>query len=490
MWVAESPPVPPPESSFAAPFRSMETLSAQPPAITPGAKPAPIGPLVRRFFAELDRREIPWAVLRGSDGLPDETRYDIDLLIEPAATDRVEDVLRECARVEGWSIVRIVDKFRYRCCLAVSPGPEPRFLPIDLFGGCYHRFYPMADGGFGLSARRRNAAGVAVVPPGFGAAVALIKELTRHPTFKANSRDEVQAGANEDPDGFRRGVEDILGSPLTEELLAACQRGDWSGVEWLVPDLRRAVGRGSSRISLDALRFFAGNLRHHLWPPMSGLVVLLGPDGSGKSTIADRVAERLYKHPFKVVRRFEYQFRILPEMKRIKRRLAEVIGRRVAEKPVVEPGTRGSGMNRDHPPLVGMFYVTYYAFDFFIGRLLLRKLSGQGGLLVFARYFHDYYYQRGYGRVPRGYLRLLERLAPKPDLILHLDRDADDIFRGKPELDREEIERQQRVIRELVTGRENAAIIDASAGIEATVEVVCRRVHEVFLAQHGGKHEC
>ena len=134
-----------------------------------------------------------------------------------------------------------------------------------------------------------------------------------------------------------------------------------------------------------------------------------------------------------------------------------------------------------------MGYVSYYALDFILGRIPLFKLRGQGALCLFARYFQDYFYQRGYGNVPRWYLRLLEFFTTSPDLILYLDRDADEIYRGKPELDVEEIERQQQVIRKIVGGRSNAELIDASEGIEPTVQKVRDRIIELFLSQHGIK---
>lgn len=443
--------------------------------------PPSIGPLVQRFFADLDTAGLPWAVLRGAEGLPNETRYDIDLLIDPKDLDRVEGVLNRAARLVGWTIVPIVDKDRYRCCLAISPGPTLRYLPVDLFGGCLHRFYPIARSEVGLQKRQRNEAGVWVVPEGFGAAVSLLKELTRHPRYKENSREETRSGVQKDAVSFREAVGDILGEDLCEDLLRCCQDGDWNGVEALAPRIRESVEATVSPFSGDGIRFFFSTLRHTLRPTMHAFVVLLGPDGSGKSTIADRVAQELYQKPYKICRRFEYQFRILPEMKQIKARLARLLGRPVKPVEVVEPGTRGSGMNRDHPPLVGMFYVTYYALDFFLGHLLVKKLRGQGALLMFARYFYDYYYQRGYQRVPRWYLRLLEFFLPKPDLVIALERDPQAIYDGKPELEVAEIARQQERIRQLVEKRSHGLIVDASGGIEATVREVREKVEQVFL---------
>ena len=438
-----------------------------------------IGDLIRPFFAALEEQSIPWAVLRGAEGLPERTRYDIDLLVPPDKINDCERVLSDCAMAVGWSVIRIIDKHRYRCCLAVGPGPV--FLPIDLFGGCLHRQHTMADGALGLRGRERNPAGVWVVRPGFGALVALIKELMRHPTFKENSREEVREGCRKDAAAFREAGNPVLGGELCERLLQACQGDDWAEVERLVPALRRAVTGGQSRFSAESLRFYRGTLLHLLRAPMSTFVVLLGPDGSGKSTIADLVAERLYQKPFKICRRYEYRFRILPELKDFKNLLFRILGRKVPERAVVAPGTRGSGMNRDHPKLIGMMYVGYYTIDFLVGHFLLRLLRSRGSAVLFARYFHDYYYQLGYRNVPRWYLGFLEAWVPKPDLMIYLDRDAREIHEGKPELDEDEIARQQREIRKLVAGRSYGRIIDGRGGIDRTVEDVTDAILSQFL---------
>jgi len=441
----------------------------------------PIGPWVRAFFAKLDAAGIRWAILRGAAGLPEETRYDIDLLIERGKTDEGEALLAEAAAENGWRLRRIIDKWEYRCCLVIGPGETPRFVPVDFFSRCLHRFHPIADEDYALRQRRKNAAGVWVVPEGFAAALSLLKELTRHEGFKENSREEAQRGARDDAESFTGGVGGVLGLSLAGKLRDACAGGAWREVEALVPGLRRAVRRGWWKRGPQAVRFVAMNGRHNRRPPMSCFLVLLGPDGSGKSTVGDLVAEKLYQKPFKIGRRFEYNFRLLPELKTFKRTAAKLLGRRPQEVSVPAPGTRNAGMNKDHGALRGMVYVTYYAVDLMAGRLWLRKLRGQGAVVVFARYFHDYYYQRGYGRVPRWYLRILEALVPKPDLIVYLDREAEEIHAGKPELEVEEIRRQQAVIKDLMAGREGAVAMDASHGVEETVERVCRLVLGNFL---------
>lgn len=442
-----------------------------------------LGAFVSKFFNLLNEKHVTWAVLRGSDQLPDRVRYDIDILLAPQHLADAESIIEETIREAGWKRVALINKFHYRCHILVGPEPERRFLPIDLFTGCDHRFYPLANADTALANRRMVAPGIWQVPPGFGAVIALLKELMRHDTFKENSRAEVREGALSDAEGFVRTGEESLGVSLAERLCGACQMNDWTTVEACAPEIRKRIQRRCLGLLPAALGFFTKNLIHHFRPTLSMFVVLLGPDGSGKSTVATELCQGLRQRPFKVCKHFEYNFRILPEMKTYASFLRGLFGepgkRERIEPPT--PGTRGSGMNKDHPPFRALIYIAYYSLDLILGHLYVRKLRGQSALIIFARYFQDYYYQKGYGRAPRFCVSLIEKLVPQPDLILYLDRDANDIYAGKPELDIEEIQRQQVIIRKLVKTRPGAVSIDASRGVDATVEQIRQLILDSVL---------
>ncbi len=451
--------------------------------------PSELGPLVRSMFAGFQSKGLAWAMLRGYDELPDATRYDLDILVEPADLPAARRTVLDAADQHGWHLVGRIDKFRYQCLILAAPDVG-RFLPIDLFAGCYHRFYPMADASIGLADRRRLREDVWYVPPGFGALVTVVKELMRHDTFKENSREAVQRGALEDPESFLVAGRRTLGPPLMERLLSVCQQGDWQRLESLAVEIRRQVWRQRWRQLPAAMAFGVKHVRHLMRPSMGRMVVLLGPDGAGKSTIADQLCQRLLQHPFKVCRHYEYNFRVLPELKQIRARLLRGLGRATPPPAAAPPpGQQGSGMNPEHSPLRGLMYVTYYTIDLMIGHAIVRRLRGQQGLIVFARYFQDYYYQRGYGRVPRWAMRLLERLIPRPDLILALDRDAAEIYAAKPELDLAEIERQQAVIRQLLAGRKNGVVLDASQGVQTTTDRAMQVILQTLVAPQGSNKQ-
>jgi thymidylate kinase len=439
--------------------------------------------VVLRLFELLDASEVNWAVLRGADQLPDKIRYDIDLLVAPVDLHKAEAVVNKIVAETDWQRLAVINKLHYRCHILGIAGAEPCFLPIDLFTACVHRFYPLALAEAGLSSRVRLN-NYWVVRPGFGAVVTVLKELMRHDVFKENSRAEVHDAAVGDAEAFEQTARDYLGAPLALELLRRCQDNAWTAVEKLAPALRSAIQRPRLSLLPDSMRFFGKNVVHHFRPTLGKFVVLLGPDGSGKSTIAEQLCRRLYQRPFKVCKHFEYNFRLLPELKTYVSGAKRLFGRRSTKPFAAPPGTPNSGMTKDHGPVRALIYILYYSVDLMLAHLVLRRLRGQSALIVFARYFYDYYYQRGYRRAPRVVLRLIEKLIPKPDLIVYIERSAEEIYRGKPELTVEEIALQQRMIRDLLDGNPNACRIDASAGVDATVAQLEKLIVGNMLKTH------
>lgn len=177
--------------------------------------------------------------------------------------------------------------------------------------------------------------------------------------------------------------------------------------------------------------------------------------------MADRLAEVLRNE--KTVRRLNFSFDILPPISKVLRRA-----------PKVRPpeGTRGSGMMRPLSAGKAAVLAVWYGVDHVLGHLVLHR---RGEVLVFARSYHDFLYQRAYLRVPRIIPRLFVTLGPRPDIIAVSRRDPVVINEGKPELTVQEISRQYaRISREL--GRYPPFVeIDATNGIDDTVRQILEK---------------
>jgi len=195
-------------------------------------------------------------------------------------------------------------------------------------------------------------------------------------------------------------------------------------------------------------------------------IVVVGPDGCGKTTIANRTAERLAKNT-RTLRR-DFRFEILPPISRVLRREHR------KSKPA--EGTHLIGMVTPLTPLKAAIVGIWYGIDHLLGHLLVQASRRKQSALVFARSYHDFMYQRAYERIPTFIPRTFIALGPKPDLIVCPYRDPATIFAGKPELTEDEIRRQYLDISRRLGAHQNFHFVDANCGVDTTVEEVIRIV--------------
>ena len=191
----------------------------------------------------------------------------------------------------------------------------------------------------------------------------------------------------------------------------------------------------------------------------SKYIVIVGPDGCGKTSVADKLAEA--QRSESLVRRMNFSFGILPSISTILQRVP---------KEALPEGQKNAGMVEPLHPLKASILAIWYGIDHLLGVFVLRK--NIGSVTIFARSYHDFIYQRAYKRLPRFIPAIFLALGPKPDLVVLPLRDAKSIHDMKPELTKTEImEQYARVSRQF--GRlAYFNEIDGTPGIESVVSEI------------------
>lgn len=456
-----------------------------------GDKPNVIAPFLRGLFASLDHAGIIWAIMRGWERLPVWTRYDVDILVARKDSKRAEDVVKKVALSFGWRPYGVWRPGNLRSIWLVRADNDGQsYLRIDIEIGNGYRGIEIHESQQYLKQRVREegASGCLFwrMPIGYMAASVLLKQLAVHGEVDTERRREQVFRGVPDPvfqEILRTALHDRISdeTSLSDEISESIRKKDWVHVNSLSRKVRTRVFKCTVanvwRMFLHCFRV----LWIQLHPFMRLVVVFVGPDGSGKTTIADKVEARFRGRPFQGIFRIHMHFGV-PRIKSLVNAVLRFLGRGVRTEKLAAPGERHVGMGSPHSIIRAMCYVTYYGLGMLLGRLRLFFWRTQGGLVIADRFFQDYYYMRGFINCPVWYIRMVEFLTPHPDFIFSLERSARDIYKQKPELTEEEISRQQERIQKVLSKRENFRCIDASHGVEETVATVTREIERWIIS--------
>jgi thymidylate kinase len=256
--------------------------------------------------------------------------------------------------------------------------------------------------------------------------------------------------------GLKRRVVDACVDGSINELL-----GRISAQPWRTGLLRHPLG---------LIRFLLGEglrIVQRWFQPTGLFLVVLGPDGAGKSTTVGRLTEALGPC-FRRQRIFHWRPNVIA--------------------PKKETGIPSTDPH-DEPPrgTLGSIVALFAIFlDYWLGFLfVLRPFLARSGLIVFDRYYHDLLVdpiRYRYGG-PIWLAKFLGRFIPPPDLLfLVLDAGDEVIFSRKREVPRGELRRQREGYRQFTLGAKRATLVNTDRGIDRTVEEASRFIVE-FLTQ-------
>ncbi len=215
-------------------------------------------------------------------------------------------------------------------------------------------------------------------------------------------------------------------------------------------------------------------------------IVFLGTDGSGKTTIIDRVTPFLNeKFPNNV-----YYEHLRPNWIPT---ISKLLGRKGTSKPETDPHR-----NDKSGVISSLFRFIYYFVDYTLGYWfkIYPKKAFKSCVWIFDRYYYEYLIDQRRTRVTLPYwiLKAGQFLIPEPDLIICLGANPKAIYSRKPEMTLEEVTRQVNELSAFCKKHKNAVWVDTSCTVEhsvkSTLDAIKRKLHTVDFQNQQNDQQC
>lgn len=188
------------------------------------------------------------------------------------------------------------------------------------------------------------------------------------------------------------------------------------------------------------------------------IVVFLGPDGAGKSTVLDLVKAKLETREGQ----FAYRYFAPGFLKRYRPKGDGSV-------------TTNPHEGRQYGPALIFAKLSLMLFEFHMG---LPRLRHENGLVLFDRFIHDILVDPRRYRMERlrGWMRWMLKAAPKPDLLVIISAPPDMIQARKQEVPPEETARQVAAYEALANIMPNTVIVHNDTTPDAAAELVLSRI--------------
>lgn len=416
-----------------------------------------------RLFETLEGSGIKYCVLHGYETLPEMAPSDVDIAIDPGKEQTLDSIIYHLAAEIGSVVTQKLYydiPFCYYYILCGSSDPKTDIAQLDFLIdhiGINRYFFTSEE----LIKNRKRFRNFYVPETSTEALYLLLKKVVKAKFYREHQI-KLRALYMADPSG----IEDKLIYYFGEDNLSLAKKiilGDQEAEQADISHLKRTFQRRNIGLVRKALALYwlTKRLLYRIKNPTGMLVIILSPDGGGKTSVARGVLETLRKS-FRRTRYIYWRPGLLPEIR-------DLIKLRFRKTDVrTNPNPHG---NRKRGRFSSYIRFIYYSLDFLLGYLKIRFLKTITTLVVMDRYYYDFLVdKKRYGfNIPDWLPRLMLKHIPKPDLTIYLDNEPEELHKRKNELPIEELTRQIEKFRELVSEMPNAYTVNTRKPLEEVI---------------------
>ncbi len=412
---------------------------------------------LKDFFNQV--QDLNYGVIDIDDNLGNKIENDLDIWVKKENLRKFVQILFSCAKSNNWIIKRMEisprihgrEEAKYALLLPSLPFCVIQF---DVWVDFHWRSFPMLDCNFEDYIESKNY--YKKISNEKALYMQILKDLLYKGEIKEKVRKRIESVSDNFTYEFSIFLKGYYSLNLQQKLIDNVRYDEASDLN--SSDFRRSliINTIKNRFILQ-LKYLSSYIFRFIYIRIfsqDGIhVVLLGPDGAGKTTIGNLIYESELVNDFYEKKSYEHtRFKILPPLQKI----ASLFKTKNKEqKEYVPREIEALPANR------AMIYPFYYVIDYILGFLWLYKMKTNGGSFVmFDRYFDEYYVQQTFSNVSKKYLKLIERFVPKPTLYILISNEPKLIYQRKQELPLEEIEKQISKYTELVKSKDGHIVIN------------------------------
>lgn len=384
---------------------------------------------------------IRYAVLHAADDLSVAARSDLDIVLDQRPDHEFATIVSSIGETTGYKLLHCMHyELEFGFYFILRNQENGTFVHLDCL------YDPQGLNSYFLSSsdfleNRTQYGSVFTADPTYSALYLLLKRSVKS-LRSDNQLLEMQEAVAAHAEFIGKEILRLTGKDMTKRLGRLLEAPDLPSAQKHLGDIRRSFQSNSwhrstrrfvTRAYLEVKRRL-----HRLMYPQGLFVVVVGPDGCGKSTVVDRITMQ-FERGFRKSWRFHWRPGLLPRP----------IGAE-SRNPASEVGSAPARQSR-YRGWRSWIRLVYYLCDFIIGYWAVVHLRKAKTTLVLGeRYFADVVVnpaRYGFSQSVSS-LKVVSKLVPKPDITILLSNDPAVIHSRKAELDESEIANQLTAFRD------------------------------------------
>lgn len=403
------------------------------------------------LFESFNAHSVEYVILHSYQNLPNRFDSDIDVAINVSKITDAITLLDQILQGTGWKVIQYWRHENYAADCVISNDRE--FIQVD-FCTHYERngrvIMPVEE----LIEGRQLHQNFYVPAARTEFTYILLKKVLKK-FFSEGSKKQltllwVQMPETEQ-EKIKNGLKRFFCEDSIEQILKCIEAGAYDKID-LQSDYEELKSKTFNIKDNLHYRFFDIKRKiERIIHPTGLFIVLLGVDGAGKTTIAEKLKRR-YVTAFRRINHYHSRVRALKDISQIK----------LGSTPI--DASDPHGKKRKSGKVISLAKFSYYFLDFLIGDVKITVAKVKSTLVLVERYYYDYTIDKvRYNlNLSDRFINVFGHFVKKPDAVFVLTGDSKTLLERKHEITIDEIDLQKKRLEKAFEKDPKATFIDTT----------------------------